>query len=451
MEFDFAPRLNLLTGDNGLGKSFLLDVLWYAHTWTWAGTPAWPRPEAKRDTGPRPGRNYLTSAIDYRFVDGASGGRSYRCSYHAMGQDWQPWAIDPKGQWLLRDGGAGGAGADRFEESMFPGDGVVLYARVDGGFCVWDSYRNRGRFPPPGSGVDERPALYRMTPEEVWDGPADGSKLYNGLLRDWASWQQTRKTPWIHLRKVLKELSGEGVESLRPGKQMVRIGIEDARDIPTLELPYGTVPLTHASAGMKRICALAYMIVWAWQEHRLAAQAVRGPTARQLVVLIDEVEAHLHPVWQRRVLPALMGVLEGLGANVQVFAATHSPMVLASLEATFDEEQDDLFHFELDGSVVSAAELPFAKQGDASNWLVSEVFGLRRPRSLESERAIEAALAWMRKDDAAAAAQLGHPASEAHDRTRLHEEIHARLVQHLPGHDDFWPTWLVASPRKDAP
>ena len=28
MDFDFAPRLNLLTGDNGLGKSFVLDVAW---------------------------------------------------------------------------------------------------------------------------------------------------------------------------------------------------------------------------------------------------------------------------------------------------------------------------------------------------------------------------------------------------------------------------------------
>jgi DNA repair exonuclease SbcCD ATPase subunit len=38
----FARRLNLLTGDNGLGKTFLLDVAWWALTGTWAGDPAWP-------------------------------------------------------------------------------------------------------------------------------------------------------------------------------------------------------------------------------------------------------------------------------------------------------------------------------------------------------------------------------------------------------------------------
>lgn len=30
MEMELAPRLNLITGDNGLGKSFLLDVAWWA-------------------------------------------------------------------------------------------------------------------------------------------------------------------------------------------------------------------------------------------------------------------------------------------------------------------------------------------------------------------------------------------------------------------------------------
>ena len=35
MELDLAPRLNIITGDNGLGKSFLLDVAWWALTRRW--------------------------------------------------------------------------------------------------------------------------------------------------------------------------------------------------------------------------------------------------------------------------------------------------------------------------------------------------------------------------------------------------------------------------------
>ena len=32
LTMELGPRLNLITGDNGLGKSFLLDVAWWALT-----------------------------------------------------------------------------------------------------------------------------------------------------------------------------------------------------------------------------------------------------------------------------------------------------------------------------------------------------------------------------------------------------------------------------------
>lgn len=35
LELTLSPRLNLITGDNGLGKSFLLDVAWWAMTRKW--------------------------------------------------------------------------------------------------------------------------------------------------------------------------------------------------------------------------------------------------------------------------------------------------------------------------------------------------------------------------------------------------------------------------------
>ena len=43
------------------------------------------------------------------------------------------------------------------------------------------------------------------------------------------------------------------------------------------------------------------------------------------VLLIDEIENHLHPTWQRRVIPALLEHFPGL----QIFATTHSPFVVA--------------------------------------------------------------------------------------------------------------------------
>ena len=42
MEIHFKPRMNFLTGDNGLGKTFLLDIAWWVLTRTWARMPAIP-------------------------------------------------------------------------------------------------------------------------------------------------------------------------------------------------------------------------------------------------------------------------------------------------------------------------------------------------------------------------------------------------------------------------
>jgi hypothetical protein len=47
----------------------------------------------------------------------------------------------------------------------------------------------------------------------------------------------------------------------------------------------------------------------------------------EAVFLIDEVESHLHPAWQRRVLPAF----QLLFPKAQMFVATHSPFVISSL------------------------------------------------------------------------------------------------------------------------
>ena len=54
-----------------------------------------------------------------------------------------------------------------------------------------------------------------------------------------------------------------------------------------------------------------------------------GWNEQPAVLLIDEIENHLHPTWQRRVIPALLEHFPGL----QIFATTHSPFVVAGLRA----------------------------------------------------------------------------------------------------------------------
>src|SRR5690606_14021429 len=48
MALDFGQRLTIVTGDNGLGKSFLLDFAWWAATGVWADREALPQSDGPK-------------------------------------------------------------------------------------------------------------------------------------------------------------------------------------------------------------------------------------------------------------------------------------------------------------------------------------------------------------------------------------------------------------------
>lgn len=396
LEFNLAPRLNLLTGDNGLGKTFVLDVAWWALTRSWASYPAAPH----RGPGLEP-----TLSFRYR---GKAGVVDASSTYDFQAQAWK-----------LKRGRAGNLG-------------MVLYARVDGSFSVWDPARNVWKNgAASGAEASERPAAYHFGPREVWDGlEPDGKVLCNGLIRDWASWQGRNGEAFRQLLQALEVLSPAGEERIVPG-ELTRISLEDVRDMPTLRAPYGQeVPVVHASAGVKRVIALAYLLVWTWQEHLQASRLLNQEPTRQVVFLIDELEAHLHPRWQRTILRSLLRVMAALTGSeevqVQVLAVTHSPLLLASLEPLFDPEQDALWHMDLVQGAVVLRQEAWRRRGDANSWLISDVFALREPRSLEAEQAIGHAEALMRR-------QGVQPEEFA--------QVQRQLRASLPDVDPFWLQW----------
>ena len=398
LEIDFKERLNFLAGDNGLGKTFLLDVAWWALTRTWARLPVVPHlPPAM-------------PSIRYQYQTKTEAPFVFSSTFDRESEEWS------------------------IKQGCPPIPGLVIYAQVDGGFSVWDPARNYWKKDDP-----ERPRSYLFTAQQVWEG----NDLCEGLIRDWASWQREDGEAFAQLKSVLRALSSSHIEQLEPGP-LRKISLDDPKRYPTLKMPYGQdVALIHASAGMRRVVAMAYLLVWTWQEH-LDACKLRGDTpAKEIILLIDEVEAHLHPQWQRRVVPALLDVMETLtgehDAKTQLIAATHSPLVLASIEPLFDEDRDGLFLLDIKPlrdepkeQRVTLKEQPWAKQGDIVNWLVSDTFGLQQGRSLDAEKAIEAAEAWMRDDKNALPKNLN-----------TENDIHAELKRTLAGHDSFWPRWIV--------
>lgn len=59
----------------------------------------------------------------------------------------------------------------------------------------------------------------------------------------------------------------------------------------------------------------------------IANPTLTNPLNGKGIVLIDEIELHLHPSWQRKVLPALTKTFP----NIQFIVTTHSPQVLSSV------------------------------------------------------------------------------------------------------------------------
>lgn len=395
LRVSWAERISLIVGDNGLGKTFLLDLAWWALTRTWASPIALP-PTGRRD-----------ASIQY-VVKGATGktAEPVRSTYRPEEQAWPLKAARP----------------------TMPG--IVIYVRVDGGFSVWDPARNYWRTDPG------RPAAYHFQSNEVWDGlTLNGVRVCEGLERDWINWQEGNKPQFKVLEAVLKVLSAPG-ESFQVGTPQ-RIFLGEGRDRPTLRMINREIPVALVSSGVRRILALAYFLVWAWQEHQVAASLLGKDPEQRFVLLFDEPETHLHPRWQRAVLPSLLravDVLRGSGPQPQLIAATHAPLVAASLEPLFNPAQDDLIHLGLINSQVTVTQGHWAKQGDASNWLVSEAFGLEQARSIDAERAIEAAEAFMRGDASALPQGL-------HDQ----QSIHTALQRLLAAGDPFWPRWLLSA------
>jgi hypothetical protein len=402
LQMEPAKRINIITGDNGLGKTFILDCAWWALSGKWAGLPAYPRDGTKKDE----------SRIAFQISGKTTQNEETIVKYNWSTKTWP----SPSGRPTV--------------------PGLLIYARVDGSFAVWDPARSSlySKFTN-----DELAGFLSFSKDEVWNGlekkiSGKLSVLSNGLIRDWVIWQaKPEEYPFGTFKRVLKTLSPPELELgvLEPGKP-VRLPY-DAREIPTIKHPYGDVAILNASAGIQRIVALAYLIVWTWEQHKAQSLSIQKSPQKQVVILIDELEAHLHPKWQRVILPALLNLKDDLDLDLefQYLILTHSPLILASLEPIYDPNLDKLFHLNLlkrslHDVDVELEEKPFVRYGPIGEWLESDIFELGQARSLEAESIIEKAKALQLQNN---------PNPEEV------QNISGQLGKVLSEDDDFWPRW----------
>lgn len=204
-------------------------------------------------------------------------------------------------------------------------------------------------------------------------------KLYTDGIRDGgARTYEVRDKAYACCRSICKEVFlGVNPRDRIIEGQYGSYDLENPNQVPRLE--FGTsfetpdtdranpIHLRDLSTGTQGL------YVWIWYlACRIAYYYEPGTAWEKLpaILLIDEIENHLHPTWQRRVIPALLEHFPGL----QIFATTHSPFVVAGLKAG----QVHVLSRDANGVVKASTE-----QRDVVGWTADEVLrnlmGVRDP------------------------------------------------------------------------
>lgn len=95
------------------------------------------------------------------------------------------------------------------------------------------------------------------------------------------------------------------------------------------------------------------------------------------IVILDEIEQHLHPLWQKEIINRLSKQFK----NIQFFVATHSPIVAINTSKTRqDDPNSKLYHIEWDNTdkesnaIISEVQEP-VNELDYNQLIESEAFG----------------------------------------------------------------------------
>ncbi len=118
------------------------------------------------------------------------------------------------------------------------------------------------------------------------------------------------------LRQVIQRIFGEELD-VKFKKGRVRF-TEEEQQVEALDLPDG---FRSSIAWLADLCSIAL-------ETAAGKHGPKRPEEIEAVVLLDEIDLHLHPSLQRTIVPRLRAALP----RVQFIATTHSPLVLSNFD-----------------------------------------------------------------------------------------------------------------------
>ena len=179
----------------------------------------------------------------------------------------------------------------------------------------------------------------------------------------------------------LKEVSAvrQAISSMLPEVSDPRTESNPPRFVVSQKSEQGQVEklsLDQLSGGYRIVLALAA---------DLARRMVQGnphlddPLKSEAIVLIDEVELHLHPGWQQRIL----GDLQRTFPNAQFIVSTHSPQVLTTVEP------QRIVELAREGDHIVAGAPAGATYGAEAGDVLSVVMGVKERPENEFTKALE--------------------------------------------------------------
>ena len=169
----------------------------------------------------------------------------------------------------------------------------------------------------------------------------------------------------LAVERMLPGFSNLRVEKEKNEPLDLKVDIQEEKDFRTCRID------SQLSDGQKIVLVLVLNLVSRILEANSGYPEMTAETLLETegIVLIDELELHLHPSWQQRILPDLLRTFP----NIQFIVTTHSPQVVSSVPK-------ECIRIIKDGKLV-----PFDIQteGAKAGQVLNEIFGTdsRAPKS----------------------------------------------------------------------
>jgi energy-coupling factor transporter ATP-binding protein EcfA2 len=127
----------------------------------------------------------------------------------------------------------------------------------------------------------------------------------------------------------------------------------------------------------------------AWIADFMMRQGLTPKGSESGILLLDEADAHLHPLWQRRLLPTMRDALP----DVQIIVSSHSPFVISSCRGS------RVHILETKDGRARLRESLDAPVGESVTTVLQEIFGVESRFDIETERELNE---WndLKKEDA---------------------------------------------------